>query len=303
MSDPDPEQEQNQNTIRRILIALDASTTSLAALQAATELAALLEAELLGLFVEDVNLIRLANLPFARVIGFSSASARPIDQRQMTRALRAEANRARRALIAATEQTEVQASFRVVQGQVAVELLTAAQDADLLILGRVSRPLTRRSRLGSTARRIVLQAPRPVLLAAGSLQAGGSVVVVHDGSALGRRAVKLAALIAGSQTPLAVVFLAEEAETAARLTKETVRWLEQTDTDAVYRRVEQADIDSLTDLAREVDCGLLVLPGNSEKLSEATVDQLLDATDCSVLLIRPPSKRPEATSHNQQMLP
>ena len=47
-------------TIRRILVALDASPHSQAALQAASELAAALKAELVGIFVEDVNLLHLA---------------------------------------------------------------------------------------------------------------------------------------------------------------------------------------------------------------------------------------------------
>ena len=44
-------------TIRRILVALDASPHSLAALEAASELADALKAELVGIFVEDVNLL------------------------------------------------------------------------------------------------------------------------------------------------------------------------------------------------------------------------------------------------------
>ena len=46
--------------IRRILIALDASTHSLAALDAAAEMAANMQAELIGLFVEDENLLHLS---------------------------------------------------------------------------------------------------------------------------------------------------------------------------------------------------------------------------------------------------
>ena len=44
--------------IRRILVALDTSPHSQAAMEAAIELAARFEAELAGMFVEDVNLLR-----------------------------------------------------------------------------------------------------------------------------------------------------------------------------------------------------------------------------------------------------
>jgi len=53
-------EQYDEPTIRRILVALDASRYSLAALEAAIELAAGLEAELQGIFVEDVSELRAA---------------------------------------------------------------------------------------------------------------------------------------------------------------------------------------------------------------------------------------------------
>ncbi len=58
-----------QTAIQRILLALDASPQSVAALDTATELAGRLGAELTGLFVEDTDLLRMAALPFAAEIG------------------------------------------------------------------------------------------------------------------------------------------------------------------------------------------------------------------------------------------
>ena len=53
---------------RRILVAIDTSPHGSAALEAAARLATELRAELEGLFIEDINLLRLAGLPFAREI-------------------------------------------------------------------------------------------------------------------------------------------------------------------------------------------------------------------------------------------
>jgi nucleotide-binding universal stress UspA family protein len=49
--------------IRKILVALDASLGSRAALRAAADLAAAMEAELSGVAVEDVELLRFAEAP------------------------------------------------------------------------------------------------------------------------------------------------------------------------------------------------------------------------------------------------
>ena len=125
-------------TIRRILVALDASPHSQAALEAASELADVLKAELVGIFVEDVNLLHLAGLPFAREVGYPSGTDRPLDSPSMERELRIQAEQVRQTLAGVAVRRQIRWSFRVVRGQVATELLIAAQEADLLALGRAS---------------------------------------------------------------------------------------------------------------------------------------------------------------------
>ena len=62
----------SNGSIKRILVALDASAANRTALQTAALLASELQAELQALFVEDINLLRLAELPFAREVVFGS---------------------------------------------------------------------------------------------------------------------------------------------------------------------------------------------------------------------------------------
>ena len=79
----------NQNTfsfpLHRILVPLDASENSLTALDTAAELAAVLDAELEGLFVEDINLLQLCDFPFAREVSFLGPSFRRIDRAETER--------------------------------------------------------------------------------------------------------------------------------------------------------------------------------------------------------------------------
>jgi len=63
--------------LRRILVALDASRSSLEALRAAAALAARMGAELECLFIEDVNLVRLGQLPVARQVTLTGGAAAP----------------------------------------------------------------------------------------------------------------------------------------------------------------------------------------------------------------------------------
>ena len=62
-------------TLRRIVIAMDASPHAAAALEGAARFARVFGAELAAVFVEDVDLIRAASSPFAREVGRLGASS------------------------------------------------------------------------------------------------------------------------------------------------------------------------------------------------------------------------------------
>jgi K+-sensing histidine kinase KdpD len=126
--------------IRRVIVRLDPALQSRALLEAAFDLAGEMQAELLGLFVENQDLLHFAGLPFARELGFESATRRALDVESMERTLRALAKEARQALEAAAGRTQVQWSFRVVRGAPAAELLAATEGSDFVIANLEAPP-------------------------------------------------------------------------------------------------------------------------------------------------------------------
>jgi nucleotide-binding universal stress UspA family protein len=273
--------------IRRILVALDASLHSLAALEAASELADALRAELVGIFVEDINLLHLAGLPFAREVRYLSVTDRPLDSLSMERQLRIQAEQVKQALAVVAGRRQLRWSFRVVRGQVAAELLTAAQEADLLALGRASWAMTRRVRLGATAREVIAQARRPVLL----LQRGHAICqpvqLVYDGSAAARRALaaatRMASLIGGSLT---VMIVTNDPEHAQRLQKEVDERLQAQHVKGHYRQLRNPSAQELTGALHLSGEGMLIIGADNPLLEGEGLHTLLEAIDCSVILIR-----------------
>jgi len=278
--------EQNDElTIRRILVALDASYHSLTALEAAVELAASLEAELQGLFVEDINLLRVAGSPVAREVQYPFVAAARLDRARMERALRAQASQARKAIAAACERRQIKWSFRVVRGEVAPEVLAAALEADLLSLGKASRPLIRRVRLGSTARAAAAQAPHSVLLLQRDVGIRPPVVVTYDGSPTARQALTMAARLAEKKGGyLAVLILASAMDEAPRLQAEASDLLRGRELMVRYRRLTGAGVATLTHEIESEGSGVLVL--SSTILEPDALQTLLDKVDCPVLLVR-----------------
>jgi len=120
-------------TLRRIVVGLDAGPRDRTALEAAARLAERMQAELVGLFVEDIDLLHLAGLPFAREVGYPSAALRQLDVAAMERALRATAQEVRRTLAAIAERAPLSWSFRVARGAVLSELRAAAAEGDIVV--------------------------------------------------------------------------------------------------------------------------------------------------------------------------
>jgi nucleotide-binding universal stress UspA family protein len=186
-----------------ILVALDASPHSAAALISAAELAAALHVELRGLFVEDIDLLRLAMLPFTLEFGSFTARPRRLMQTDLEREFRVQAGLLRKAMADVAGQRRVNWSFQVVRGGVTREVLTASATARMVSLGRVGR--TPGKRTGSTAQAVARNTNRPVLIQSARQKLSGPFTVVHLGSLASENALRLAAQLAvGMETRLEV---------------------------------------------------------------------------------------------------
>ena len=279
--------EEREPIIRRILVALDASPHSLAALEAAVVLAAELNAELVGLFVQDVDLLRLADLPFVRELGLYSAMSRPVDASQVERELRARARRAEQALAVMAERAHVRWSFRVVRGAIATELLEAATQADLISLGRVGWSVAGRGRLGSTARAVLTQVSSHALVVQQGVQLKPPFVAVYDGSALAGKALAIAARLAlDKEVELLVLAAADDPDEAEDLHAAAADWLETRGVRARFRQLTDGTVLRLLHMLRAECCGTLILPAESALLRDEALSTLVEELDFAVLLIR-----------------
>jgi nucleotide-binding universal stress UspA family protein len=274
-----------EKTIRRILLAIDASPHSLAALNAAAELAAQLDAELVGIFVEDINLLRLADLSFARQVGFHSASTREFSRRQIEQELRAQANRAKRALAIASQKARVRSIFRVVRGVISNELLQAAGEADLVILGKAS--WTRRRSLGSTTRTIIAQSRCQTLIIQQGTRLGMVVGLVYDGSEGSKKALMTAdGLLKRRSGFLTVFILAEDIEKARYMQKEVNAWLREHGLAASFRWLINTRGRHIAALVKSEKVGVLIIPAGLEAISQEEIPEILNEVDTPVFLVR-----------------
>jgi nucleotide-binding universal stress UspA family protein len=278
--------EETSSPLHRILVALDASPQSQAALDAAVRLAADFEAEVRGLFVEDETLLRAAQLPFAEEVRSYTAPPKRLDDRRMQRQLRYQAEYAERSLQHAAEQAEVAHDFEVVQGNVPRELLRAATEADLLVLGKTSTASSRR-RLGTTCQTVLANASTPVLVLREAVAPQRPILTYYDGSDAAEAALRMAVQLSvrGGRRPLTVLLPpSDEAETD-RLRDEVKARYGSADVPLHVHPLTPAERRRLSAFARR-NGGLVVLPAGCDPLSHVPLKQFLYEIDRPLLVVR-----------------
>lgn len=278
---------ERESGIRRILVALDASPHSLAALEAAAELAVRLRAELTGLFVEDADLLNVAGLPFARQVGAFSTGSRRLDTRRVEHQLRNQAEKARQALETTAERAQVRWSFRVTRGQVAAEVSAATADTDLLIMGQTGWSPGRRRRLGNTAQDVLSRTSCLAMVLRQGMRLGVPVIALYDGGPASQRALGVALqLVQEKQGSLKVLLVAPRVSDARFLQDQVGARLGKSGMEREFQMVVGATGEELVRAVKDLGQGLLVL-GESELLTGERLQTLIDATECPALVVRP----------------
>lgn len=249
-------------TVRRILLALD-NVNDRAALEAAAALAQQLQASLQGLFVEDSDLLRVAQLPFAQEVAFTSAIARRLELAQLERELKTRAEELRRLLESLARQRRFECSFTVVRGALLSAVLTAAEKVDIYILGR---PPALYNHLAEAEK--------------------GPVMTVFDGTPSAIRAMEAAAALSQGGPELIVLIPSPATKEGPDHRRQAAKLLTEIDVQAHIIPTEHLTPSALARTARAYKVKLLVLGEDAIKKEPAMLPTLLKETVSPLAIAR-----------------
>ncbi len=248
--------------IDRILVALDTQLRNLGMLKAAAELAASRQAELLAIFIEDVNLVKLADLPLAREIDRASAETRAFDSAEMCAALRAQASQVERMLDKIARDLHLRSSLRVVRGHYVSEALAAAGAMDVLFLRSVAEHVMH------------------------TRERQASLWTVYDGSSAAERALRVAVDLARTDGDRLVVLLPYDSPAVAEdLQRRTASRLRDAAAGVSYRMIPAGDFSGVLQALRASTCRLLVLYRDAVRHPDEALQRVLESLNCPVVLV------------------
>lgn len=256
----------------RIWIALDESPRSRAALAAAAVLAQELDAELAGLFIEDLDLQHLIGLPFAREFSALTGTARPLSQGDVERAWRHEAQFLRRRLAEMADRQHLRWSFQVARGRVSAEVTARAHALDLIVLGARTGALT-----------VTYAVERPT---AGRAQAGeGPVLILFEPESTSTAALRMGAMLARRTRSEAVLMVHAPDEDAYRLGCAAGRAaMEALGSDSRCVWLRAFDSVNLIAAVHREGARCLMLADRARFLGQASFERVAEAIGCPVVL-------------------
>ncbi|HUJ74384.1 MAG TPA: universal stress protein [bacterium] len=271
--------------LTRILVTLHASPSSLDWLEGAAAFAQRMNAELLGLFVEDVGLLRLAGLPFAREVGTLTSRSEPLSLGEMEQRLRAQASRAREALSQVTARHRLHSTFRVARGQVIGELLAAMEGVDAAALGGWGLETAHETQLGGSAQTLIDRASRPVLMVPPSGQVAPPIGVLYDGSPRAAKALEWAEELARRLGDLVVLLPARSAAAHQAVAREVSAAGAGAQGAHRFQALPDAEMTTVLKAASALRLGTIVIPADGPT-QELNALRLLLRNGIAVLLAR-----------------
>lgn len=271
----------------RVIAALDASCHDVRTLAMAADMAARFGVDVAGLFVEDINLFRLAALPMARHVVIGSMTPAALNPEQLESDMRALAARAATELEACAARYGVRSSFRIVRGLPTAELAAATMAGDLLVLGAVRELTGLPLRLGSPLHQAAYRTGRSVLHARQRALPVRPLVVVRAGSHLAPRALTIATQFADSGSrELSVLMVGPPAETSRAATP-LARSLAGRGYRVGIRETGVLNPEQLVRAAREGGHDVLVLTADIPGVrDDGGIEDVVLSAPCDVLVIR-----------------
>ncbi len=272
--------------VARVVAALDATSHDAETLATVVELAARFGAEAAGLFIEDINFLRLCALPVTRHVGAFPFDAGP-DLEQAERQLKDLAARAEAALKAAATARHLPWSFQVLRGSPTKELGAATAARDLLVVGHAREIAGMPRHLGSGLHEAIRRAERSTLHVPRAPLLNQPIAAILAGSALVQRTLSAAVRLTDPTTREVEILVVGEGAAKDAAKTEIAAWLADQGLRAHFLPPSRLQSDDLRRvLARSRTDQLVVVSADALIAAGIEAEDMLVQERRSVMIIR-----------------
>lgn len=250
------------DTPKRIVLLVDRGTLPL--MEPAISLAALVQAQLEAVFIQDDDLLQVASLPFSREVSLRTATVRRFNRKQLQQEIDHEFEQFRGRLEQAAARSRVQWECRRYVGSRRDAWQESAQQVALLVAGG-AQTMVRRPAAAQRLRDMVY--------------------AVYNGTEAARNAVKVALSVAEAER-LHLVVLIPEAPNYHKWYQEAQNLVQHAGISSQLVPVHHPDsMPNLKVMVAGLRGTLLFLPQELEILSPLNIDELLQVIRLPVIFV------------------
>ncbi len=277
--------------VERILVSLDSSTHSFAALQAAVELARHYNASLQGVFIEDITVLNLAEMPFHQEVGQYSATVREISTDGITRGIFVQSRWVIRTFHRLINQTNLKGDFSILRGKVPETIEKEAEKCDLLIIGKSGTNTLRSQKLGSTARILIDKGQKSLLLVEEDNRLGYPMIVFYDDSPEGLAGLETARDLLDGGESLVVLIRNDDPAYYQDKKIEIIEWASTHEINISIQNYNARNFGRFIQRIDGLKEGLLILPNIKDAEKKAFIAYCLERVTLPILFVHSTSPK------------
>ncbi len=272
--------------LHKILVAVDTSAHSRAALEAAVIIAKVTEADISGIFVQEEHWSHISNLSSVNTVNELTGRSQSLEEEDLQQQIETLARRLQRNLKQISRRHKIEHSWNTRRGKVAEEILKAARDADLITIGRRGRSFIQKNKLGSTARQVIKKADKPVLILKEGLRLGNRLTVLYNATPQSQKGLRMALDIAEeNSSELSVMVTAGNQSEGSERDKEVEKLVEDAAIPVNVAMFQQLDVGQFLNIVNYQHTGLLIIPKNQSFLQGDSLEITIEHIHCPVLLV------------------
>ncbi len=271
--------------IKRILVSLDSSSHSFAALKAAVQITRHFDANLKGIFIEDISVLNLAEMPHRSEIGEYTAIVREISGADLQQGVLIQAKWVLRTFRKLVRQEQIQGQFTVRRGDVLEIINQESETCDLLIIGKSGTNYLLRRRFGSTAKALIQRRKKPILLLENGNRIGYPLIVLYHNTPLGKTCLETGRALLSRGDNMIVLLSKDDPDNYTENKRYLREWAADRDISITLDAYQRDNLERILHQINGIKTGLLILPHTPEASQQKILNTLLNRVDLPILLI------------------
>lgn len=277
--------------LKHLIIILGAVTHAKPDLLSAIELATDLRAELQALYIEDLNLFRMVELPMAEEVARSTGQSRKMDLARLERLLRSQAYQIEQALTEIITEKEIACQFKIVRGHMAKEIVSAGTEENLVFISE-SRGLLKDSFLIEKILKEMIHRidHATVFFQQHRLLSRGfehRIAMIYDGTSLSDRALDLAQTIFPlHRNELFVIIPSDDSKKSKNMKLAVKKQLNEHPHLKIHSLPVNEILEVLLEMDKRQQLTSIILPINEKKVKQWNLEEVLSRFKCNVILMK-----------------